>query len=149
MAQIIVDQRDMEFALYEQLEAETLCHNSHFSDFNRKTFDMILNEARNLAVKEILPTFTEGDRRGCGSKTIKCLFRSVSNARISFLLKVNGSRSPLTRRWADKACRISLLRQPMPNTTWLRTSLIWCWPALTMPQRGPKGCPCTSYPKSG
>ena len=64
MAQIISDQRDMEFALYEQLEAETLCNNSQFSDFNKKTFNMILNEARNLAIKEILPTFTEGDREG-------------------------------------------------------------------------------------
>ncbi len=64
MAQIIADQRDMEFALYEQMGADTLCNYEQFSDFNKKTFNMILSEARKLAVKEILPTFTEGDREG-------------------------------------------------------------------------------------
>ncbi|MDM8515790.1 acyl-CoA dehydrogenase [Desulfobacterales bacterium HSG16] len=64
MAQVLADRKDIDFVLYEQLEAEKLCENELFSDFNKKTFGMILDEARNLAVKEILPTFTEGDREG-------------------------------------------------------------------------------------
>jgi hypothetical protein len=64
MAQVIADRRDVDFVLYEQLEIEKLCKNEKYSDFNKKTFDMIISEARNLAIKEILPTFSEGDRQG-------------------------------------------------------------------------------------
>ena len=64
MAQVIADRRDVDFVLYEQLEIEKLCKTEKYSGFNRKTFDMIIAEARNLAIKEILPTFSEGDRQG-------------------------------------------------------------------------------------
>jgi alkylation response protein AidB-like acyl-CoA dehydrogenase len=64
MAQVIADRRDVDFVLYEQLEAETLCGHAAYSEFNRKTFDLIIDEARQLAVKEILPTLAEGDREG-------------------------------------------------------------------------------------
>jgi hypothetical protein len=36
-----------------------------FAEFNKKTVDLIVSEARNLAIKEILPTFKEGDEQGC------------------------------------------------------------------------------------
>ena len=64
MAQVITDRRDIDFVLYEQFNAEELTNYEKFADFNKKTFDLIINEARNLAVKEILPTFAEGDREG-------------------------------------------------------------------------------------
>jgi alkylation response protein AidB-like acyl-CoA dehydrogenase len=64
MAQRIADRRDVEFVLHEQLEVETLGEHDLFADFNRKTIDMIVKEARNLAVKEILPTREIGDRDG-------------------------------------------------------------------------------------
>ena len=64
MAQVITDRRDIDFVLYEQFNAEALTKHVKFSDFNKKTFDLIIKEARNLAVKEILPTFAEGDREG-------------------------------------------------------------------------------------
>ena len=64
MAQVIADRRDVDFVLYEQFDAEALCAHETFGDFNRKTFDMIVDEARQLAVKEILPTLVEGDRAG-------------------------------------------------------------------------------------
>lgn len=64
MTQLIADRRDIDFVLYEQLEADSLCKNEKYNTFNRKTFDMIISEARNLAIKEILPTFSEGDREG-------------------------------------------------------------------------------------
>ena len=64
MAQVITDRRDIDFVLYEQFNAEELTQYDKFSEFNKKTFDLIINEARNLAVKEILPTFAEGDREG-------------------------------------------------------------------------------------
>ena len=64
MAQIIADRKDMDFALFEQFEADRLCTAKAFSGFNQKTFSMIIDEARTLAIKEILPTFAEGDRIG-------------------------------------------------------------------------------------
>ena len=64
MAQLIADRRDMDFVLYEQLGADGLCETERYAELDRKTLDLILTEARNLAVKEILPTFAEGDRQG-------------------------------------------------------------------------------------
>ena len=62
MAQLIADRQDIDFVLYEQFNVEQLTTHATYAGFNRKTFDMIVNEARKLAVKEILPTLTEGDR---------------------------------------------------------------------------------------
>jgi alkylation response protein AidB-like acyl-CoA dehydrogenase len=64
MAQSIADRRDVDFVLHEQLEVETLSEHEKFAEFNRKTVDMIVKEARNLAIKEILPTREIGDREG-------------------------------------------------------------------------------------
>ena len=64
MAQVIADRRDIDFVLYEQLKVEELTKLDKYKDFNKKTFDMIITEARNFAVKELLPTFAEGDREG-------------------------------------------------------------------------------------
>lgn len=64
MAQVIADRRDVDFVLFEQLNAEELCENEQFEEFNRKTIEMVVSEARNLAVKEIYPTQQEGDA-GC------------------------------------------------------------------------------------
>ena len=52
MAQILADRRDIDFVLYEQLKVEELAKHKPFADFNRKAVDLIVNEARNLAVKE-------------------------------------------------------------------------------------------------
>lgn len=55
MAQLIADRRDVDFVLHEQFEVAELAKNESFSDFNKKTIDLIVTEARNLAIKEILP----------------------------------------------------------------------------------------------
>jgi alkylation response protein AidB-like acyl-CoA dehydrogenase len=64
MAQVLTDRRDMDFVLYEQLEVEQLCKTEKYAEFNKKTFDLVLDEARNFAVKEILPTVREADETG-------------------------------------------------------------------------------------
>ena len=64
MAQTIADRRDVDFVLYEQLDVENLTKNEKYAEFNRKVFDLIVTEARNLAVKEILPTLKESDEIG-------------------------------------------------------------------------------------
>jgi alkylation response protein AidB-like acyl-CoA dehydrogenase len=64
MAQLIADRRDIDFVLHEQLKVDELCRHDRFAEFNRKAVDLIITEARNLALKEILPTRQEGDRQG-------------------------------------------------------------------------------------
>jgi alkylation response protein AidB-like acyl-CoA dehydrogenase len=64
MAQLIADRRDINFVLYEQLEIEDLLQTEKFNGLNRKMFDMIVSEARNFGIKELLPTCSQGDREG-------------------------------------------------------------------------------------
>ena len=81
MAQAISDRRDMDFVLYEQLDTESILKSNAFAGLDRKMADMVVTEARNLAVKEILPTFSEGDREGVrfdnGSVSVPECFRRV------------------------------------------------------------------------
>ncbi len=65
MAQVITDRRDQDFVLHEVLKVAELSANTIFEDFNKKTVDMVVTEARNIAVKELLPTEKEGDQQGC------------------------------------------------------------------------------------
>jgi len=64
MAQQIADRRDVDFVLHEQLHVEELSKHDIFAEFNKKTIDLIISEARNLAIKVILPTQSESDREG-------------------------------------------------------------------------------------
>jgi alkylation response protein AidB-like acyl-CoA dehydrogenase len=80
MAQLIADRRDIDFVIWEQLDGESLLQYDAFSDFNRKTCDMILTEARKLAINEILPTLQESDEAGVtfengNVKVPECLHR--------------------------------------------------------------------------
>jgi alkylation response protein AidB-like acyl-CoA dehydrogenase len=66
MAQVITDKRDVEFVIHEQLNAESLADLcDDFADFNKKTINMVISEAKNFAVKELLPANKEGDEQGC------------------------------------------------------------------------------------
>jgi len=53
MAQLLVDRRDVDFVLHEQLDIARVSKHEAFAEFNRKTIDLIVTEARNLAIKEI------------------------------------------------------------------------------------------------
>jgi len=81
MVQQLVDKRDMDFVLWEQLECERFLTHEKYKEFNRKTCEMILTEAKALAVKEILPTLAEGDVQGVrfenGTVKVPDCFREV------------------------------------------------------------------------
>ena len=64
MAQFIADRRDVDFVLHEQLKVADLSKHEKYAEFNKKTIDLVVSEARNLAVKELLPTQIDGDREG-------------------------------------------------------------------------------------
>ena len=84
MAQILADRRDVDFVLHEQLKVEQLSKHQLFPEFNRKAIDLIVGEARSLAVKEILPTQADGDRLGVhfenGSVTVPDSFHKAWKA---------------------------------------------------------------------
>ena len=42
MANLLVDERDVKFVLYEQLGVEKLCQESKYSEFSHETFNMML-----------------------------------------------------------------------------------------------------------
>lgn len=65
MAQLIADRKDVDFVLHEQLQVGELSSHEVFADFNKKVVDMIITEARGLAIKELLPTDKIGDEIGC------------------------------------------------------------------------------------
>ncbi len=65
MVQYIADRKDVDFVLHEQLRVGDLSEHDRFAEFNKKTVDLIVSEARNLAIKEILPTQKLGDQEGC------------------------------------------------------------------------------------
>ncbi|MDX9965256.1 acyl-CoA dehydrogenase N-terminal domain-containing protein, partial [Desulfobacter postgatei] len=80
MAQLIADRRDVDFVLHEQLDVDKLSKDERFAEFGKKTVDLIVSEARNLAIKEILPLQTISDE-GCtfnaGDVKVPDAFHSV------------------------------------------------------------------------
>ncbi len=65
MANLIMDERDQKFVLFEMLGAEKLCDAPKYAEFSRDMFEMILSEAQKFAVEEVLPTLVESDKTGC------------------------------------------------------------------------------------
>lgn len=64
MAQQLVDRRDQDFVIWEQMNCEQILDYENYKEFNQKTCAMIINEARALAIKELLPLLAEGDTEG-------------------------------------------------------------------------------------
>lgn len=74
MAQLISDKKDIDFLLHEILEASLLAEHEEFKEFNKKTMDLILKEARNLALKEIAPSIKNAMKKHVYLKKVKFLF---------------------------------------------------------------------------
>ncbi len=64
MAPKLTDQRDIDFVLYEQLQVDQFLNTVKYQEFNKKMFQMVVKEAKNLAIKEIFPTYSECDKVG-------------------------------------------------------------------------------------
>lgn len=79
MAQQLVDRRDIDFVLWEQLKADAFLGIDAFKEYDKKTCGLIIDEARRLAIKEVLPTMAEGDREGVrlenGAVSVPACFR--------------------------------------------------------------------------
>jgi alkylation response protein AidB-like acyl-CoA dehydrogenase len=64
MRQQLADRRDQDFVIWDQVKCEEILNHKKYSDFNKKTCSMIIKEARELAIKELLPLLAEGDTEG-------------------------------------------------------------------------------------
>ncbi len=68
MSNLLVNERDQEFLLFEQLGIEKLFQTETFKDFSKEDALLMMSEAKKMAVNVILPTYAEGDREGCTLK---------------------------------------------------------------------------------
>jgi alkylation response protein AidB-like acyl-CoA dehydrogenase len=68
MSNLLVNTRDQQFILFEQLGVENLFKSSKYADYSKETVDMMLTEAEKMALEVILPTYVDGDREGCTFK---------------------------------------------------------------------------------
>ena len=68
MSNLLVNTRDQQFILFEQLGVEKLFESEPFKDFSKDDLLMIMSEAEKLAVNVIAPTFKLGDEEGCHLK---------------------------------------------------------------------------------
>jgi len=66
MSPFAVDKRDVQFCLYEFLNAEDLCKLPKYKEFNKEVFDMVLDEAIKLSTEILAPLNTILDREGVG-----------------------------------------------------------------------------------
>lgn len=65
MSNSLVNTRDQQFLLFEQLGVERLFASEAFADYSQDTVMMMLSEAEKMAVNVIEPAYAEGDREGC------------------------------------------------------------------------------------
>ncbi len=68
MSNLLVNTRDQQFVLFEQLGIEKLFESEAYKDFSKDDLTMILNEAEKLAVNILAPACKEGDEVGCHIK---------------------------------------------------------------------------------
>jgi alkylation response protein AidB-like acyl-CoA dehydrogenase len=64
MAELLVDERDQKFVLFDQFAIGTFSESELYADFDVEVYTMVLNEAKKLAENAIMPTNAEGDEEG-------------------------------------------------------------------------------------
>lgn len=65
MSNGLVNLRDQQFVLFEQIGIEKLFEKEQFADYSKDVVLMMQNEAEKMAVNVILPTYAEGDKEAC------------------------------------------------------------------------------------
>jgi len=61
----LVDERDVKFVLYEQLDIEQLGNTAKYAEYSKDMYDMVLEQAWKLAENELAPVNRKGDLEGC------------------------------------------------------------------------------------
>jgi alkylation response protein AidB-like acyl-CoA dehydrogenase len=64
MTDILVDQRDVSFVLFDLLNVQALAGHPEFPHFDREALEMLLEEAKKFSEQRLFPLNIEGDRSG-------------------------------------------------------------------------------------
>ena len=139
MAQVIADRRDVDFVLHEQLNVGDLSQHEKYAEFNKKTVDMVIKEARNLAIKEILPTLKEGDEDGVKFENGQVTTPESFHRAYELLCEGEWTAMPEDPEWGGGGMPRTVSRSPGAATPPLRGMR---WPIRTRPGcRGPQHLP--------
>jgi alkylation response protein AidB-like acyl-CoA dehydrogenase len=65
MADMLVDEKDQNFILFEQLDIGKFSESEIYSEFDTETYHMVLNQAKKLATTTMMPTNATSDTEGC------------------------------------------------------------------------------------
>ncbi|MCK9196845.1 MAG: acyl-CoA dehydrogenase family protein, partial [Syntrophales bacterium] len=65
MSNGLVNMRDQQFVLFEQIGIEKLFEKEQFADYSKDVVLMMQNEAEKMAVNVIVPTYAIGDQEAC------------------------------------------------------------------------------------
>jgi alkylation response protein AidB-like acyl-CoA dehydrogenase len=65
MANLLVDERDVKFVLFEQLDIEQLSNTAKYAEYSKEMYDMVLEQAWKLAENQFAPANRKGDQEGC------------------------------------------------------------------------------------
>jgi alkylation response protein AidB-like acyl-CoA dehydrogenase len=68
MSNLLVNMRDQQFVLFEQLKIEKIFASELFSGFSKDDALMMQKEAEKVAINIVLPTYVAGDKEGCELK---------------------------------------------------------------------------------
>ena len=62
MAEKFFSEKNLKFTLYDVHNVEDLLEHERFSDYNKESFDMVLDTAKNIAVNFMYPLYSEMDK---------------------------------------------------------------------------------------
>ena len=68
MSNLLVNERDQQFILFEQLNIEKLFESEKYADLSKEVVVMIQNETLKLALNVLMPIYGSGDREECTFK---------------------------------------------------------------------------------
>lgn len=64
MASLLVDEKDIKFVLFDQIQIQELFDKDRYAEWNEKALGLLIGEARKFAEKELFPLNIEGDSIG-------------------------------------------------------------------------------------
>jgi alkylation response protein AidB-like acyl-CoA dehydrogenase len=107
MSNILVDERDQKFVLFEQLEIGKFSESEIYSEFDTELYNMVLDEAQKLALNAMMPANSIGDTEGCvlkdGNVTIPGVFHDLWRLwndggwrRLDLAQEIGGQGMPMT-----------------------------------------------------
>ncbi|OPY67221.1 MAG: Acyl-CoA dehydrogenase [Syntrophorhabdaceae bacterium PtaU1.Bin034] len=65
MADLLVDERDHRFVLFDQFEIQKLSESELYAEFDVETYKTVLSQAKKLATTAMMPANSVGDTEGC------------------------------------------------------------------------------------